>query len=269
MIGLGLAIDFSLIVVSRFREELAKRGDAGAAVEVTMATAGRSILYSGVTVMLGMIVLSLLVDLMVIRSISHRRPRRRRDGAPRRPHAAARRARDARAAGRALARLAEARRRSRETEGFWYRWSHAIMRRPWAWLAASLALIVVLAFPVLDLKMLGSTGQAPARRAPSRCKGHRLSSTTQFGDNALNPIQIVLKTTAGRRLHAEVPDRPRQALEHARRRPAREQRDVARDVHGRRAARRPLRAPEGRPRLLAGARSSRACRRTSRRRASS
>ena len=35
-----------------------------------MATAGRSIVYSGVTVILGMLVLTVLVDLMVVRSIS-------------------------------------------------------------------------------------------------------------------------------------------------------------------------------------------------------
>ena len=56
MIGLGLAIDFSLIVVSRFREELAKRRDPQLATAVTMATAGRSIVYSGITVMLAMLV---------------------------------------------------------------------------------------------------------------------------------------------------------------------------------------------------------------------
>src|SRR6266542_1928392 len=70
MIGLGLAIDFSLIVVSRFQEELDAGRSPADAVAATMATAGRSITYSGVTVVLGMLLLTLLFDLLVVRSMS-------------------------------------------------------------------------------------------------------------------------------------------------------------------------------------------------------
>ena len=49
-----------------------------------------------------------------------------------------------------------------ENQGFWYRFSHAIMRRPWAWLAASVALLLVLAWPALGLEMLGATPKAAA-----------------------------------------------------------------------------------------------------------
>jgi uncharacterized membrane protein YdfJ with MMPL/SSD domain len=48
--GLGLAIDYSLFVVSRFREELATGADGGAALRRTMRTAGRTVLFSAVTV---------------------------------------------------------------------------------------------------------------------------------------------------------------------------------------------------------------------------
>jgi RND superfamily putative drug exporter len=194
MIGLGLAIDFSLIVVSRFREELAKAGDAGSALEVTMATAGRSILYSGVTVMLGMVVLSVLVDLMVIRSISI---------------GVLVVAATALLAGLTLLpavlgllgqrverlRVLPKRPPKPETEGFWYRWTHAIMRRPWAWLCASLALIIVLALPALGLKMLGSTAKLLPQSAESVQGLNYINK--QFGNNALSPIQIVLKTQNG------------------------------------------------------------------------
>src|SRR4029079_1899452 len=60
MIGLGLGIDFSLIVVNRYREEYARHRDASRATAITMATAGRSITYSGITVMLGMGILTLM-----------------------------------------------------------------------------------------------------------------------------------------------------------------------------------------------------------------
>jgi RND superfamily putative drug exporter len=49
-LGLGLAIDYSLFVVSRFRDELAARGDTRAALAATMRTAGRTVLFSSLTV---------------------------------------------------------------------------------------------------------------------------------------------------------------------------------------------------------------------------
>jgi len=55
LLGMGLAIDYALFVVSRFREELAKqpgtdREHVNAAITATMATAGRTVLFSGVIV---------------------------------------------------------------------------------------------------------------------------------------------------------------------------------------------------------------------------
>jgi len=49
-LGLGLAIDYSLFCVSRFREELGRGADVPEAVRRTMQTAGRTVLFSGVTV---------------------------------------------------------------------------------------------------------------------------------------------------------------------------------------------------------------------------
>jgi RND superfamily putative drug exporter len=50
MLGLGLAVDYSLLVVSRFREERAGGLELEAAIERTMATAGRTVAFSGLTV---------------------------------------------------------------------------------------------------------------------------------------------------------------------------------------------------------------------------
>jgi uncharacterized membrane protein YdfJ with MMPL/SSD domain len=49
-LGLGLAIDYSLFVVSRYREEIAKDGPGLPAMRRTMATAGRTVLFSSLTV---------------------------------------------------------------------------------------------------------------------------------------------------------------------------------------------------------------------------
>src|SRR5207249_11316623 len=54
MIGLGVAIDYSLFVVSRFREEIRARSPFEA-LGRTVATAGRAILFSGLTVAIGLL----------------------------------------------------------------------------------------------------------------------------------------------------------------------------------------------------------------------
>ncbi len=53
-LGLGLAVDYSLFLVSRFREELGAGRPVNEAVIVTMRTAGRTIAYSAVTVAVAM-----------------------------------------------------------------------------------------------------------------------------------------------------------------------------------------------------------------------
>ena len=50
MLGLGLAVDYSLLVISRFREERAGGQELPAAIERTLATAGRTVAFSGLTV---------------------------------------------------------------------------------------------------------------------------------------------------------------------------------------------------------------------------
>ncbi len=54
LIGLGVAIDYSLFIVNRFREELTGRGSVPLAIERSMATAGRAVMFSGLTVAVGL-----------------------------------------------------------------------------------------------------------------------------------------------------------------------------------------------------------------------
>jgi RND superfamily putative drug exporter len=53
MIGLGVAIDYALFIVSRFREEMGQQPDIPNAIASTMATAGRAVIFSGLTVAIG------------------------------------------------------------------------------------------------------------------------------------------------------------------------------------------------------------------------
>jgi len=60
LIGLGVAIDYSLLIVTRWREERAHGRDNLAAVEAAMASAGRAVLFSGLTVAIGLLALVVL-----------------------------------------------------------------------------------------------------------------------------------------------------------------------------------------------------------------
>ncbi len=63
VIGLGLAIDYSLFIVTRFREELRPdEGDVRGALQRTLATAGRTILFSGLTVSVSLLGLLLFPE---------------------------------------------------------------------------------------------------------------------------------------------------------------------------------------------------------------
>ncbi len=67
MLGLGLGTDYSLFLTSRFREELAYRSPREA-VANSLATAGKAVFFSGLTVMLGLLGLALF-ELMALRSV--------------------------------------------------------------------------------------------------------------------------------------------------------------------------------------------------------
>ncbi len=57
-LGLGLAIDYTLFLVTRFREELEQQGPGAGAVRTTMNTAGRTVAYSAATVAFALITLT-------------------------------------------------------------------------------------------------------------------------------------------------------------------------------------------------------------------
>lgn len=190
MIGLGLGIDFSLIVVARYREELRAGYAPQEAMARTMATAGRSITYSGITVILAMAIMTFVMrDLVIIRSISL---------------AVILVAIVALAAaltmlpailvllGRRIELLRVVPRWQARTSGpaFWYRVSHAIMRRPWAWLLGSLLLLALAASPVRAIT-LGIASPEDLPRDTESAVAARLIGQS-FGPGTVNPIQIVV-----------------------------------------------------------------------------
>ena len=69
MLGLGVGVDYALLAVSRFREELRAGDDVGRAVERTVATAGRAIAFSAAAVLIGLSGLWVF-DLRVLTSLA-------------------------------------------------------------------------------------------------------------------------------------------------------------------------------------------------------
>ena len=69
-LGLGLGIDYSLLMVSRYREEMGAGHDSATALRRTMGTAGRTIVYSAVTVAAGLAALAVF-PLYFLRSFAY------------------------------------------------------------------------------------------------------------------------------------------------------------------------------------------------------
>lgn len=186
ILGLGLAIDYALFVVSRFREELAQVDDVAAAVTRTVATAGRTVAFSGVTVAvafagmllfpqgflrsmalggLATVLLDMVLALTLLPALLAILGRRVDRG--RLPRGLLGRLVRRRAAAAEPARTGPA---HAGADGAWARLARRVMRRP-AWVAVGTsALLAVVALPGLDL-LPGTTDErdlpvtSPARQA--------------------------------------------------------------------------------------------------------
>ncbi|HEY3542571.1 MAG TPA: MMPL family transporter [Gaiellaceae bacterium] len=193
LVGLGLAIDYSLLVVSRFREELAAGDAVEDAVVRTMATAGRAVVFSGATVAVGLALL-LFVPVPFIRSLGI-------GGflVPLVSLAAAVTLQPALLA--ALGRRALG--RGLRADGtFWSRLAAAIMRRPKRFLAAGATLLIAAAIPAAWIQLTpGSINALPL--GPESVTGLSLLRD-QAGAGALTPTEIVVDRAHDPRTQAAV-----------------------------------------------------------------
>jgi uncharacterized membrane protein YdfJ with MMPL/SSD domain len=196
-LGLGLAIDYSLFMVSRYREESAQRGFGAEALTRTLQTAGRTVLFSSLTIAAA--VASLIVfpqsflysmgiagaivavtaaalALTVLPAILTVLGPRVNALAPKR-----------------LQRAAEREARPAE-HGFWYRLSHLVMRRPGAIAAASATLLIALGTPFLHVSFI----QSDARVLPTSQSARQVDTalSTQFAPNRTTPLEVVVGAPA-------------------------------------------------------------------------
>jgi uncharacterized membrane protein YdfJ with MMPL/SSD domain len=193
LIGLGIAIDYSLLVVYRFREELARGHEKDEAVVRTMQTAGRAVIFSGIAVALGLALLIAMplpfmrlmgvagflipcVSILaaatlqpVLLSYYGRRGTARKRILPGEPVDPER--------------------------GMWARLARSIMARPFAFLAGGAALLVAATIPAFSLKLTpGSTFGIP--RTPQSIRGFDVLQRA-VGPGAVAPAQVLVHTPTG------------------------------------------------------------------------
>ena len=79
LIGLGVGIDYSLFVVTRFRAEVRAGRNREQAIEKAIDTAGRTVMFAAITVVIALLGL-LLLGLSFMHGVAHRRGRGRARG---------------------------------------------------------------------------------------------------------------------------------------------------------------------------------------------
>ncbi|MHB8233515.1 MAG: MMPL family transporter [Solirubrobacteraceae bacterium] len=196
-LGLGLAIDYSLFMVSRYREEAVTSGYGLHALQRTLQTAGRTILFSSLTVAVavaslmifpqrflysmgvaGAVValLAAALALGVLPALLTVLGPRINALAPSRLQRAA--DRDARPA----------------HSGAWYRLARFVTSRPRRVAVLSTALLIALGLPFTGIKLISVTARALPSSASARQVDEALAS--QFPPNRTSPLQVVVGAPA-------------------------------------------------------------------------
>jgi uncharacterized membrane protein YdfJ with MMPL/SSD domain len=191
--GLGLAIDYSLFMVSRYREEAVTSGFGVLTLQRTLQSAGRTILFSSLTVAAALASLAIFpqrflysmgiagavvalvaatLALVVLPALLTVLGPRVNALAPSWLQRAA--DRDARPA----------------HSGAWYRLSRFVMRRPGRIAAVSAALLIALGLPVIGIKFISVTAGVLPQSASARQVDDTLAR--QFPPNRTSPVEVVV-----------------------------------------------------------------------------
>jgi RND superfamily putative drug exporter len=200
MIGIALAIDYSLFIVSRFREEIANRGDdtrwgRAAAVGRVLGTAGHAVLYSGTTVMIS------LSGLFLVRSARVRGVGLGMMAAVLVMMAVAVTLLPAVLAllGTRVNRLAlpwlRSQARPDEERSLWAKLASLSMRRPVLVAGVAAAILSLLALPALGLRYGVDTSPGAIRDTPAGKGMTRISEA--FSPGLIAPISVVVARDTG------------------------------------------------------------------------
>jgi len=209
-LGLGLAIDYSLFIVSRYREEIATTGPGLEAMRRTLATAGRTVLFSSLTVAgavasltvfpqrflysmgIGGALVALIaatIALLVLPAVLALLGNRVNALSP-----------------AFLRRRAEAEARP-VSDSFWYRLSRLVMRIPGRIAIAAAAFLLILGIPFLSLETTSVNSQVLPQSASARQVDDALRA--DFPPFRDTPVTIAVEGRgAARRIAAEAAELP-------------------------------------------------------------
>lgn len=201
LFGLGLGVDYSLFMVNRFREELARGASVHDAIQTTMETAGRAVSVSAIAVSIGLLGL-LLFNFTVLRSIgiggvlvvlisllsamtllpallailgTHIN-----DFRVRLPWRTASSAKDG---------------ANINTSGFWHSLAVLVMRYPWQFLVPVLIVLLLLGTPFLNVRLGAPDASILPQTVPSRAAYNLLQ--TKFDAAETDPIILAVTTHQG------------------------------------------------------------------------
>jgi RND superfamily putative drug exporter len=186
LIGLGVAIDYSLLVVSRWREERTHGADGEEAVQRAMETAGRAVVFSGITVAIGLLAL-IALPLPFLRSMGY--------GGMLIPIVSVLAAITLLPVVLAKAgqRLDWPHLRSDDTASrAWTRWAEAVARRRWLAAGAGLAVIVALALAATGVQLGGSDADTVAQSGDAE-KALVALEEAGIGEGALLPHEVLVE----------------------------------------------------------------------------
>jgi RND superfamily putative drug exporter len=191
MLGLGLAIDYSLLVVNRYREELGKGLRSTAAIVRTVSTAGKAVTFSGVAVAVSMLGLfffphlwmrsmalggALVAFIAVVSSLTVL-PALLAVLGPRVNALSIRRAWI-----------------HRNGSAFWSRLANWVMRRPVVVAVAVIAVLIAVALPFLRVQFTTSDSRLLGEDAEPRQVYELLGDGEHFQPNETSPVQVLVET---------------------------------------------------------------------------
>ncbi|OBI82066.1 MMPL family transporter [Mycobacterium sp. E740] len=190
MFGIALAIDYSLFILMRFREELRAGRDPEQAADAAMATSGLAVVLSGVTViasvtgiyliqtpvLVSMATGAILAVAVAVLTSTTLTP--------------AVLATFGRAAAKRSSYLHWSRRPETTQSRFWTRWTGWVMRRPWLSALAAAAFLVVLAAPAFSMT-LGNSMQRQFEPT-HEIRGGVNAAAEALGPGALGPVRVLV-----------------------------------------------------------------------------
>lgn len=195
MFGIAVAIDYSLFILMRFREELRAGRDPDQAADAAMATSGLAVVLSGVTViasvtgiyliqtpvLVSMATGAILAVAVAVLTATTLTP--------------AVLATFGRAAAKRSSYLHWSRRPEASQSRFWTRWTGWVMRRPWASALAASALLLALAAPAFSM-VLGNSMQRQFEPT-HEIRGGVNAAAEALGPGALGPVRVLVSFPDG------------------------------------------------------------------------